>query len=224
MGKVHLHRLDVLRGLSLLLMVAHHLLYDLVLLFQAPRWLFWNPLFAVGHYVFAGTFVGLSGACCRFSRSNGGRGIRLAAVALGLTIVTKAVGYPIYFGILHLLAVCMLLYALIGRWTDRLPLWIHGAGLIASLVWLKTTRLRSPLLWVVGLPWPGFTSYDYFPLFPWIFVFFAGARIGGKLRQWQFVEERPTLLSRIGRQSLGVYLLHQPVLFALLLPLRLIMA
>ena len=223
MGRARLHRLDALRGLSVALMVIHHLLYDLVLLFGAPGWLFWNPLFAAGHYLFAGIFVALSGMCCRFSRSNGRRGARLLAVAMALTAVTRAAGFPIHFGILHLLSVCMLLYALVGRWTDRLPEAVHTGAFFLSLLWLKATSLRSPLLWVLGLPWPGMVSYDYFPLLPWMFLFFAGARLGGWAQRWQFAQLRPTARSRLGRQALPVYLLHQPVLFALLVPLRTLM-
>lgn len=209
-------RLDALRGLAVALMVAHHFLYDLVWLWDAPPWLFWNPVFDVLHDLFVGVFVGLSGICCRFSRSNLRRGVQLLACAMVITAVSAVVDRPVLFGILHLLAFCMLFYGLVGRWTDRLPLPVHAAAFLLSLLWLRTTALRSPLLWFLGVPWPALQSADYFPIFPWLFLFTAGARLGGTLLRWQFAARRAGPLARVGRHALPLYLLHQPVLLGLL--------
>ena len=216
-------RLDTLRGLAVGLMVIHHFLYDLVWLYDAPVWLFRNPLFTLLHYIFVGVFIGLSGICCRFSRSNGRRGVRLLCCAMAVTGVTMLSGQPILFGILHLLAFCMLTYALIGRWTDRIPLSVYCVMFLLSQLWVRHTALRSPLLWFFGVPWLGLFSADYFPIFPWIFFFLAGARVGGRLRNWQFVPRKPGKLAWLGQRSLSVYLLHQPALLAVLLPLQQLM-
>ena len=69
--------LDILRGVSVFLMVIHHFLYDLVVFCSAPVWLFKNPVFQELHYFFAGLFVLLSGIACRFSHSNLLRGAKL---------------------------------------------------------------------------------------------------------------------------------------------------
>ena len=211
-----LARLDALRGLAVVLMVAHHFLYDLVWLWAAPPWLFWNPVFNVLHNLFGGVFVGLSGICCRFSRSNLRRGIQLLSCAMAVTAVSAAAGRPVLFGILHLLAFCMLFYSLAGRWTDHLPLPVHAAAFLLSLLWLRTTALRSPLLWFLGAPWPALRSADYFPIFPWLFLFTAGARLGGALLRWQFAARRAGPLACVGRHALPLYLLHQPVLLGAL--------
>ena len=62
--------IDALRGLAVLLMVFHHLMFDLVEFLGAPTWFFANPVFNFLHYIFAGVFIFLSGVSSQFSRSN----------------------------------------------------------------------------------------------------------------------------------------------------------
>ena len=57
--------IDALRGLCVVLMCIHHLLYDLAAFLGAPWWLFTNPVFDVLHYIFAGCFILLSGVSSR---------------------------------------------------------------------------------------------------------------------------------------------------------------
>ena len=78
-------------------------------------------------------------------------------------------------------------------------------------------RLYSvPFLFPLGLPGPGFYSADYFPLIPWIFLFWAGLFLWRFLRPYaeETVRGWPACrpLVWLGRHSLWVYLLHQPVL------------
>lgn len=218
--KPRLERLDALRGMAMCFVVFHHTLYDAVLLLGAPWWLFQNPVIFPIQMVFVSTFVVASGVSSRLSRSNARRGGRLLAVAMGLTVITTLMDMPITFGILHMLATCMLLYALLHRWTDALPFWVFPALALVSLLWVKTTTLRAPLLWFLGVPWPGLESWDYYPLFPWVFLFFAGTKLGTPLLQWQFVGRKPSFFSRLGRHSLLIYLVHQPVLFGVFWALR----
>ena len=74
--------IDALRGLCVVLMCIHHLLYDLAAFLGAPWWLFDNPVFRILHYIFAGCFIFLSGLSSRFSRSNTKRGLKVIAIAL----------------------------------------------------------------------------------------------------------------------------------------------
>ena len=124
--------IDALRGLCVVLMCGHHLLYDLAAFLGAPWWIFTNPVLDVLHYIFAGCFILLSGVSSRFSRSNLRRGGKLLAVALAFTLVTwlgdllgerllgQKPGILIVFGVLHMLAVCMLFYGLTRRFWDKL--------------------------------------------------------------------------------------------------------
>ncbi|MDR1589233.1 MAG: DUF1624 domain-containing protein [Oscillospiraceae bacterium] len=214
--------IDALRGLAVVLMVAHHLLYDLVEFLDAPEWLFSNPIFDALHYLFAGVFIFLSGVSSRFSRSNIKRGLKTLAAAVAVTLATWYIGLPVLFGILHLLAFCMLFYGLTGKLLRRLPRAaapaIYIAGLVGSALAVRYAHIGGGYLWALGWPGSGFWSSDYFPVFPWLFVFLMGTWAGAYIRErrlpdW-FYEVRIPLLAAVGRRALIIYLLHQPVLYA----------
>jgi len=222
-AKQRIELMDAVRGLSLCLMVIHHFLYDLVVFAGAPRLLFWNPVFETLHYFFAGLFILLSGVSSNFSRSNVRRGLKALAVALAITAVTWLMDMPILFGVLHLLGTCMLLYGLTQVFWTGLPAWVIPALSIAGI--LATAKLAdgwptaTPHLWIFGLTTPDFASADYFPLLPWMFVFLLGTWAGryvreGRLPRW-FYETRSPVLAAVGRKSLLIYVVHQPVLYGL---------
>ncbi len=66
----------------------------------------------------------------------------------------------------------------------------------------------------------GFFSADYFPLLPWAFMFLFGAFLGGYAKAGAFPQtlykSRSKLLQKIGKNSLWVYLLHQPILYVIM--------
>lgn len=223
--------IDAVRGLCVVLMVIHHLLYDLVIFLEAPPLLFTNPIFDVLHYFFAGMFIFLSGISSRFSRSNVKRGLKVIAAALVITVVTVFLEMPIYFGILHFLGFCMVFYGLTNKFWDRLPAWLapvlYIALLAASAVWVdKTGFVQAKWLWMFGFKYDGFYSADYFPILPWIFVFLLGTWAGKYIREGFLPDRFYTLdvppLSAIGRRAFIIYLLHQPVLYGLVMLIRLV--
>ena len=230
--------MDALRGLCVVLMCCHHFLYDLAAFLGAPWWIFTNPVLDVLHYFFAGCFILLSGVSSRFSRSNLRRGGKLLAVALALTAVTwlgdylggkllgQEPGVLIVFGVLHLLAVCMLFYGFTHKLWDRLPdpimviLCVLGTAPTAKLangVYLP----RGKWLFPFGLITEGFYSADYFPLLPWVFVFLFGTWLGEKIRAGKLPERFYTFsvpfFPAVGRHALLIYILHQPALLLLTL-------
>lgn len=225
--------LDALRGFCVVLMCAHHFLYDLCAFLGAPWWLFTNPVLDVLHYLFAGCFILLSGVSSRFSRSNVRRGAKVLAVALAMTLVTwlgdrlslrfwgEELGIGIYFGVLHLLGVCMLLYGLTRRFWDRLPGPVLPILSVLLLVptaryvrGVTCTELR--FLFPLGFLYEGFRSADYFPLLPWLFVFLLGTWLGGIIREGKlpaaFYSAQFRFFPKVGRHALLVYILHQPIL------------
>ena len=224
--KRRIELMDAVRGLSLVLMVFHHFFYDLVVFAGAPRWLFSNPVFDPLHYFFAGLFIFISGVSSNFSHSNTARGAKVIGVALVITLVTTLMDMPIVFGILHFLGVCMLLYGLTqGLWRrvgEKLP-WLVPAlsltGVLATARFVNGYPTETPHLWMFGLVTPGFSSADYFPLLPWIFVFLLGTWAGkyvreGRLPKW-FYEAKAPFFPAVGRKSLLIYVLHQPLLYLL---------
>ncbi len=225
--------IDALRGLCVVLMCIHHLLYDLAAFLGAPWWLFTNPVFDILHYVFAGCFILLSGVSSRFSRSNIKRGIKVIAVALALTLVTwlgdrlaaafmgGELGILIVFGVLHLLGFCMLFYGLTRKLWDRIPDWLMPALCVLLVVLTaKCTNggylTEKPWLFIFGFTTETFYSADYFPILPWVFVFLLGTWLGGKIRAGKlpeaFYTARFPFFPKVGRHALLIYILHQPIL------------
>jgi uncharacterized membrane protein len=218
--------IDALRGLSVVLMVAHHALYDVAYVIGAPEWLYWNPVFAVLHYIFAGVFVFLAGVSSRFSRSNLKRGLLTALMAAIVSAATFIVGDPVLFGVLHLLAVCMLLYSAFGRYLERVPERLAPVLYVILLIaGALVLRAQNPVgvgyLFPLGLYPEKFYSADFFPLVPWVFVFLLGTWAGRYIRDrrlpaWFYAFDMP-VLPEIGRRSLWIYMLHQPILYGIAL-------
>ena len=78
---------------------------------------------------------------------------------------------------------------------------------------LYTTKLLTPL----GFPYPEFRSADYFPILPWFFLYLCGwfgHHIFMRHPSWQKAARvRIPVLGAIGRKSIWIYLLHQPVCY-----------
>ena len=242
--------LDEARGLLLFIMVLYHCIYDLISIFGVRSPLLHSPfLHNVVQPWSAGGFILISGIVCRYSRNNLKRGLQTFGVGLGITLLT-AVALPsqiVRFGVLHMLGCCMILYALLR------PLHKFGsssaaiAGIAVCILLFLLTRhiargylgaasLRFPLpdawyqsslLFPLGIHPRSFFSSDYFPLLPWMFVFFAGSFLGiffvnNALPEF-FYRSHSKVLSWVGRHSLIIYILHQPVIYgALLLWFRLV--
>jgi uncharacterized membrane protein len=75
----------------------------------------------------------------------------------------------------------------------------------------------------LGFPPAGFLSSDYFPLIPWLFLFLCGYFLyrlrEGRWQEFPPLHWRVPGLDWLGRHSLTVYLLHQPILYLLVVVL-----
>ena len=224
--------LDVLRGGALIVMIAHHICYDLCVFCGFPWVWFTNPVWNVIHYLDAGLFILLAGISSDFSRSNLRRGGKTLAVALVISVVTYVMKMPIVFGVLHMMGICMLLYGLTQAFWQKLPGWVIPALSLAGI--LATYRLTdgyptdTPHLWMFGLVTRDFYSSDYFPLLPWVFVFLLGTWLGKFIREqrlpgWFYRADCPPLAA-IGRHSMLVYVAHQPVIYALVMAARFLLS
>lgn len=214
--------MDALRGLAVCLMVIHHLLYDLYYFGFAPYEIFSNPLFDCLHYLFLGVFILLSGISSRFSHNNCARGLKLVVCAALVTLVTWLIGAPAWFGVMHFLAVAILLYCVVRKLLDRLPFsaGVYVSGILFCLSWLfiRYTQLDWKILWIFGKDSVlNIYSADYVPLFPWLFVFCFGTVLGAAMRKR--TPPKPVdncvvrFLSAVGQHSLIIYMLHQVVLY-----------
>ena len=101
---------------------------------------------------------------------------------------------------------------------------IHRIFPVIPLVTISVPDLlyRNLLTAYLGFPGPGFYSTDYFSLLPWSLLYLCGYELHMILRaegilDAPFMRKGPEPLAFLGRHSLLIYLLHQPVLYALLL-------
>ncbi|HSA96738.1 MAG TPA: heparan-alpha-glucosaminide N-acetyltransferase [Acidobacteriota bacterium] len=230
--------IDFLRGLAIILVIGYHLLYDLRDYLGLPRFLGWSTdlttaAWTIAQHFFAGLFVLLSGVSSALTRSNIRRGLRLLAVALALTLGTYLIAVwlhlfdpadTIIFGILHCLAVSMLLYGGVFKRISAAANALCGAAVIALTALLpilrKALAIRSDWLVPFGLPSPSFSTLDYFPLIPWLGVFLIGAALGRtlyasrrSLLPWRLPS---TFVNFAGRYSLWIYIVHQPLIVGVL--------
>lgn len=237
--KCRIYLIDEIRGVAIICMVVFHLLYTVGFVFgidsASAAFYFFLPL----EPVFAGLFIFISGICTRLSRSNLRRGLILFFIAVIVNIFT-AVFMPdfiIKFGILNLLSICMVFYGLFENELKHIPpilgllvsiavfvlTWGICEGYIGllgfKLIDLPKDWYSSAHLYWIGFPNQNFFSSDYFPVFPWFFAFTAGSFFARLLENVslpsEFYKNYVPLFSFIGRFSLPIYLLHQPVIFAL---------
>lgn len=203
-------------------MIAWHFINDLTLVHIIPPPFLRTPLMELLRYAIVGSFIAISGVCARLSKRPLRRGLIVLAAALLVSAVTYLVGAPVYWGILHLLGVCMLLYAAVRKRWEALPeIYACGAALlIFALTFMLPIRVRVgvPFLFPFGLRTAAFASADYYPLLPWGALFFAAAAAGERLGDMppeKKYASAPRALAWLSRRSLLIYLVHQPVLLAL---------
>lgn len=233
--KQRIWELDAFRGICILGMVVVHFIYDLTVLYALVSWQ--PPAAFLFLQRWGGVlFLLLSGTCVTL----GSKALRRGAVVLGCGLLVSAVtwalyrffSFPesilIYFGVLHCLGVCMLLWPVFRK----LPRWALAViGTVLAVAGLYLNELRVPYLWLMplGIPWPGLVTADYFPLLPYLGFFLLGAVLGRT-----FYQEKVTRFPRVnpqalpvrfltfcGRQSLWIYLLHQPIFSGIFLLLTL---
>lgn len=230
--KRRIWELDAARGLALVGMIAVHLLYDLteltgVLQWQEPQWF----LFIKNHC--GAVFLVISGISATLGSRSTRRGCQVLACGALVSAVTcamYALGFAdksiiIYFGVLHCLGVCMLLWSglkrLDGRVLAALGLLLAAIGLVIGQYAFSAPRWLIPL----GFCPADFQSSDYFPLLPNLGFFLLGAALGRRVyaaRESRFPggERFFRPLCALGRNSLWVYLLHQPVLAGIAMGIR----
>ena len=225
MSNTRIWELDALRGLCILGMIAVHLLFDLTgfygaISFEYPGWLlFLMDWGGVAFFLISGICATLGSRCVRRGLIVLGCGLIISAVTVAMYRMGMAVkAVIIYFGVLHCLGVCMILWAVFRR----LPSWllaVLGGGLVALGLWFKTLTVQSHWLFWLGLLYDGFSTSDYFPLLPFLGFFLLGGWLGRVLYRDK-VSLLPGFrckpLEWIGRHSLPIYLLHQPILTGLL--------
>lgn len=228
--------IDTLRGAAIVWMTVYHFCFDLnhagwlkQNFYADPFWT-WQRTAIVSLFLFC---AGLGQAVAAEQAQSWARFWKRWAQIAGCALLVTAGSwwmFPrsfIYFGVLHGIAVMLVIVRLTagwGRW-----LWVAGALAIAMKPLAAWAHTQWPQLDFLNLPawnWLGFISRkpiteDYVPVFPWLGVMWWGVAAG----QWMLANRRAALqrqlprptapLAWMGRWSLSWYMLHQPVLIGL---------
>lgn len=231
--------LDTIRGITLLSMMLYHTCWDLVFLFgkKIPGYS------GFGGYVWqqsiCWTFILLAGFCWSLGSHHLKRGLIVSGSGILITFVTLLVmpESRVIFGVLTLIGSCMLLLIPMEKLLLKLRTEIGLAG--SFLLFLLFRNVNTGYLgfenWNIlklpdgfyenlfttylGFPQKGFFSADYFSLLPWFFLFLTGFYLYQLVQKNHMMEKLFSWgvpgFDVIGRHSLLIYLLHQPVVFGI---------
>ena len=236
-----LHLLDGIRGVVLVSMIVYHFSWNMVYLYGA-RWMWYRSNAAYWwQQSICWTFILLSGFCWSMGRNHLKRGLMVFSGGALVTLVTL-VFMPqnrVVFGVLTLIGSAMLLMIPVEKLVRNVPAEI-GVGLSfalfllvrninkgylgfegVNLIALPDSWYENLLTTYLGFPAPAFYSTDYFSLFPWFFLFVTGYFLYHVCRKKRLLdasvwEIKVPFADYLGKHSLLVYLLHQPVLYALM--------
>ena len=228
-------RLDALRGLAIVWMALFHLAFDLNYFgWLSPKQNFYaDALWTVQRSCIVSLFLFVAGVSLAVALHGGQswprfwrRWVQIAGCAV-LVSIGSALMFPnswISFGVLHGIAV-MLILARVAAPLGR-SLWPLGLLCIAVPIFV-----RHPFFDTRWTDWVGLVTHkpvteDFVPLLPWLGAMLFGVAAGQWLQaarpEWLGgplpAAGRP--LALLGRWSLSVYMLHQPVLIGLLLALQ----
>ena len=220
--------IDALRGVAIGLMIVYHFCFDLRFYHMTgadfehdPFWLGFRSLIVTSFMLLVGIGLVLADHA-RLPREHFWKRIALIA---GCALAASAASYLlfprtfIYFGILHCIAVASVL-----AWpVARRPVL---AALLGVVIVVAGLTLTHPAFDQRALSWLGFTTTkpateDFVPLAPWSGVVLIGVALGNALMHANFrpiavLDAAPKWLGWLGRHSLAIYMVHQPVLLALL--------
>jgi uncharacterized membrane protein len=227
-GPQRIEGVDALRGLALCLMFAYHFVFDLrfyhVIAADFEHDLFWLGFRSLIVTAFM-TLVGMSLVLAERAGAPAVHFVKRVAVIAACALAASAgswVLFPrsfIYFGILHCIAVASVLaWPLVRR--PRAAFGVGCAVIVAGVAW------SHPAFDARGLSWLGFSTVkppteDYVPLAPWAGVVLVGIALGHALARSGFravapLATAPVALRWLGRHSLPVYMVHQPILLGVL--------
>ncbi len=228
--------IDALRGFAVAQMVVYHFIYDLnyfgfirVRMLVDPQWVGWRTAIVTQFLLLVGASLALRAAYKPRLADFFRRWLQIAGASVLVSIGSWIVFGPlfIWFGILHFVAVALLIArpsSMLGAWN----LLLGAAALAAGLLYADPAFNEAPLNalgFVTRKPY----NQDYVPLFPWLGVVLIGAGLGALWARNGFKvaavfapldRSPPRVLTWLGTWPLTVYLLHQPLLMGALSVVR----
>lgn len=242
--KTRYELLDSIRGLVLVSMILYHACWDLVYMF-GNNWSWYQKTGAyLWQQSICQTFILLSGFCWSLGKKPAKRGliVFLSGAVVSLATILFLPENRVVFGVLTLIGSCMLLMVLLHKIMRKVPCYLGLATCILLFLFTKKINYgylglkhffiielpdglyKGSVMTFLGFTSPDFYSTDYFSLFPWFFLFLSGYffyRVLYKAENGKILDKYFTRgfnpLSFLGKHSLIIYMLHQPVIYGILL-------
>lgn len=193
-------------------MISYHFLWDLVYLYNADIPWYKSHGAYIWQQSICWTFILLAGFSWHLGKKHMKRGLWAFGGGVVVSLVTAIVlpNDRVRYGVLTLIGSCILIWILLDKVLKKIP---AGVGVSVSFVlflilrsWTKqdpiqlsdnllnVTWLKSVLAYI-GFPQAGFSSTDYFPLLPWIFLFATGYFL------YSFLQEKGLISASAGCRS-----------------------
>lgn len=231
--------LDEIRGFLLLNIIGYHMIWDFnyILGFEW-EWYRGTPG-AIWQFLSCCGFILLSGYCWQMGKHQLRRGIEVFGAGLVITIVTIMVmpDCKVIFGVLTFLGSAMMLLIPLSKILNKIPpvlgamvsLFLFAVfypvnigylGFGTCILWeLPQNWYANIFTTYLGFPESEFFSTDYFSILPWIFLYITGyfvykIRMKKESLKWEKEGICPPF-AWLGRHSLIIYLLHQPVIYGI---------
>lgn len=229
MDRLRFDRLDVLRAVAIVWMAAYHFCYDLNHFGFIRQNFYTDPFWTTQRTAIVSLFLfcaGLGQAVAWQQGQGWPRFWRRWAQVAGCALLVSAGSYLmfprsfIYFGVLHGIAVMLIVTRLSAGWGR----WLWPLGLLAIVLPQFVQHPFFDTRWTnwVGLITRKPVTEDYVPLLPWLGVMWWGLAAG----QWVLARRPGWLSGRVprplaplavlGRWSLSFYMLHQPIFIGVL--------
>ena len=231
--------IDFLRGFAIILMIFFHILYDLNF-FSIANFRIYSGILLYIARLSASIFVVLVGISLSISYSRVEnrlktndiimkfikRGLKTLILGVVISVITWFYiprGFVV-FGILHFIGLSIILSLIFIRY--RYINIIFGSFFIIVGLYLKTLTFNFNILIPLGFIPNNFWTIDYFPLFPWFGIILIGISIGNLIypnfnRKYEIKDLSKNLFVKsfcfLGRNSLFIYFLHQPIIIGLIM-------
>ena len=224
--------IDALRGLAVAQMIVYHFIYDLkyfgwvqLAMTRDQPWVGWRTAIVTQFLLLVGVSLVLRATRRPGEREFWSRWTQVAAAAALVSAGSWLLFGPrfIWFGILHFIAVALLLGRLalpLGAWNLALGTLLIGVGVLVSSPMFDAAPWSA-----IGLMTFKPRTEDYVPLLPWMGVVLLGIGAATLWRQRGFAltpalatlnAAPPRVLMLLGTWALTVYLLHQPLIMGAL--------
>ncbi|MBS3791005.1 MAG: DUF1624 domain-containing protein [Candidatus Thermoplasmatota archaeon] len=229
-----LWEIDFARGIAILMMITYHAVFNLYYFggygidIHRRGWWILGRSTAVLFITLVGISLTLSYS--KAIKEKSGKELHLKYLLRGVKIfswglIITAMTYVfvresfIIFGILHFIGTGIIIAYPLVRYR-YIPL---ALGILSMILGLYLSEIYVSFKWLlwVGVRFPSFSTVDYFPIFPWIGVLLLGIFLGNTLypdgrRKFDFPDlSNSSVVGKfcfLGRNSLKIYLLHQPIL------------